>query len=28
MNAPQRATGDRYKAGVMPYKEMGYWEPD
>jgi ribulose-bisphosphate carboxylase large chain len=19
---------DRYKAGVMPYKEMGYWEPD
>ncbi len=19
---------DRYKAGVMPYKQMGYWEPD
>ena len=19
---------DRYKAGVMPYKKMGYWEPD
>lgn len=20
--------GDRYKSGVMPYKQMGYWEPD
>jgi ribulose-bisphosphate carboxylase large chain len=19
---------DRYKAGVIPYKKMGYWEPD
>ncbi len=19
---------DRYKAGVMKYREMGYWEPD
>ena len=19
---------DRYKAGVMEYKKMGYWEPD
>jgi ribulose-bisphosphate carboxylase large chain len=23
-----RATADRYKAGVMPYKQMGYFEPD
>ncbi len=23
-----RASADRYKAGVMPYKEMGYFEPD
>jgi ribulose-bisphosphate carboxylase large chain len=33
MNAPahQRVVGntsDRYKAGVMKYKEMGYWQPD
>jgi len=20
--------GDRYKAGVLPYKQMGYWDPD
>ena len=19
---------ERYKSGVMPYKKMGYWEPD
>ena len=19
---------DRYKSGVIPYKRMGYWEPD
>ena len=19
---------DRYKAGVIPYKKMGYWQPD
>ena len=19
---------DRYKSGVLPYKKMGYWEPD
>ena len=19
---------DRYKAGVLPYKKMGYWQPD
>ena len=19
---------DRYKAGVLPYKQMGYWQPD
>ncbi|MDN5869253.1 MAG: ribulose-bisphosphate carboxylase large subunit [Nitrococcus sp.] len=25
----QEITGeDRYKAGVIPYKKMGYWEPD
>ena len=23
-----RAAAERYKAGVMPYKQMGYWEPD
>jgi ribulose-bisphosphate carboxylase large chain len=23
-----RASADRYKAGVMPYKQMGYFEPD
>ena len=25
---PPAPTADRYKAGVMPYKEMGYFEPD
>ncbi|SNB79210.1 ribulose-1,5-bisphosphate carboxylase/oxygenase large subunit [Arboricoccus pini] len=24
----QRSAADRYKAGVMQYKEMGYWQPD
>lgn len=24
----KRAAADRYKAGVMQYKEMGYWQPD
>ncbi len=19
---------DRYKSGVLPYKQMGYWQPD
>ena len=23
-----RDAGDRYKAGVIPYKQMGYWDPD
>jgi len=23
-----RAAADRYRAGVMPYKQMGYWEPE
>ena len=22
------ATNERYKAGVIPYKQMGYWQPD
>ena len=26
--ALSRARGDRYKAGVIPYEKMGYWEPD
>src|SRR5512141_2888301 len=23
-----RSSAERYRAGVMPYREMGYWEPD
>src|SRR3972149_2719796 len=23
----ERSAADRYKAGVIPYKTMGYWEP-
>ena len=26
--AALRQAGDRYRSGVMPYKEMGYWVPD
>ena len=30
MNKPETITDAqvRYKSGVMPYKQMGYWEPD
>src|SRR5512142_1131810 len=23
-----RTGAERYRAGVMPYREMGYWQPD
>jgi ribulose-bisphosphate carboxylase large chain len=23
-----RGAGDRYRSGVIPYRQMGYWEPD
>jgi ribulose-bisphosphate carboxylase large chain len=26
--SPHRAAAERYRAGVLPYKEMGYWQPD
>ena len=22
------ATSERYRSGVIPYKQMGYWQPD
>jgi len=25
---PARGVVDRYKSGVLPYKQMGYWQPD
>jgi ribulose-bisphosphate carboxylase large chain len=28
MESNERAAEDRYKSGVMPYAQMGYWEPD
>src|SRR6202042_666304 len=29
VHASQTVTGkDRYRAGVMEYRKMGYWEPD
>ena len=32
MNALEKSAvtdaADRYKSGVLPYKQMGYWQPD